>query len=328
MSVWVGGRFASQLISLTQADANEHTSKLYLMDIRLGLVVNVSDQAVACCSLWSPDGARIAFTGANGALFIWDMRRGDTTSLSLPYKAVSVDDWSSDSQALLVTTQRGDGSYQELYRVAVNGDGFQQLIASNDPFKHLNFVQESADDRFSVFVQGSSYITRLWEIYRIDADGKNRQQISDGEGVSYAPQLSPDGRRIVFTRGNVQNSHLFIMNADGSAMGQLTRTQTVERLPIWSPDGSQLLFQTYINPDFPRTLEIMNADGTGRRRLADDSAFDVLPSWSPDGQHIVYEIQRNGGTALYLTDADGTQVRLLLKNNWKYHLNPAWQPGM
>jgi TolB protein len=200
------------------------------------------------------------------------------------------------------------------------------LAATNDPFKRLDFIQWSADDRFIVFVQGLNYITRLWEIYRMDADGKNVQQISDGTGVSYAPQLSPDGGRIVFSKGLAQDGDLFIMQANGNGVRQLTQTQANERLPIWSPDGTHILFQTYIDPTLPRALEIMNADGTGRRRLADDSAFNALPSWSPDGQHIVYEVQRDDGTELYLVDTAGTQTRLLLKNTWKTRLIPSWQP--
>lgn len=152
LSTWIGGRFASQLISLTLADTSEQAGKLHLLDVRLGLIVKVSDQPVSCCTLWSPDGTRIAFTGVNGEVFVWDMRSGMTASLALPDKMVAVDDWSSDGQSLLLTHQRGNSGYQEIYRAVVNGGGFQRLTSSNDPFKQINFVQWAAHDRFIVFV--------------------------------------------------------------------------------------------------------------------------------------------------------------------------------
>jgi WD40 repeat protein len=112
LSVWLGGKLSTQLISLTRADAREQADQLHLMDIRSGLTVKVSDQAVACCTLWSPNGMRIAFAGANGEVFIWNLEGGQTQMLPLPDKAVSIDDWSNDGQSLLVTILRGDVGYQ------------------------------------------------------------------------------------------------------------------------------------------------------------------------------------------------------------------------
>lgn len=49
-------------LNIAFVSARETTSQLYLMDTGRGLDHKLSDQPViACCPVWSPDGARLAF---------------------------------------------------------------------------------------------------------------------------------------------------------------------------------------------------------------------------------------------------------------------------
>lgn len=323
----LGGSLPGELIALTLADQPDSASRLYLMDSRATLVARISDEPVNCCVLWSPDGTRIAFTGIGGRILIWSLRDGEMQTLTLDEMVPALVGWSPDGESLLLTNRRGDVGYAELYRVAISTGQLAQLIATNDPFKRIDFAQWSPDGQFIVFALGTSYITRLWDIYRIDADGGEMQLLSDGEGISYGPQLSPDGEQIAFVVGSIVNNDIYLMNADGSSPRRLTATDSSERMPVWSPDGTQILFQSFIDPSYPRALDVINRDGTGRRRLADDSAFNDVPSWSPDGHKILYDVRGDRAAALYVMDADGGNVRLLLRAASGAPLNAAWQPA-
>jgi dipeptidyl aminopeptidase/acylaminoacyl peptidase len=62
------------------------------------------------------------------------------------------------------------------------------------------------------------------------------------------PQISPDGRRIVFDlhtsdpTANSEEDHLWIINSDGTGARQLTYGSSGEWNPRWSPDGKAIFF--------------------------------------------------------------------------------------
>jgi dipeptidyl aminopeptidase/acylaminoacyl peptidase len=106
------------------------------------------------------------------------------------------------------------------------------------------------------------------------------------------PQISPDGKRIVYVRQfndimtDQRCSNLWIINADGSDHRPLTTGNFKDSSPRWSPDGTQLLF-------------VSNRDGAGQiyRRWLDTGQTAKItnltsaPSgiaWSPDGKWVSF----------------------------------------
>ena len=66
------------------------------------------------------------------------------------------------------------------------------------------------------------------DIFMMDADGKNQKQLTNtADFASFAPQISPDGKHIFFTRFPKANDSLtsmqvLVMDADGTNMKALT----------------------------------------------------------------------------------------------------------
>lgn len=104
------------------------------------------------------------------------------------------------------------------------------------------------------------------------------------------PQLSPDGRQIVFTRRwiNQQDdrweSALWVMDADGSRQRFLAKGSS----PVWSPDGKRL---AYLAAGEPKGTQLwvrwmdMPDGGTQLTRL-EQSPGNVR--WSPDGKTLAF----------------------------------------
>src|SRR5262245_54162321 len=85
---------------------------------------------------------------------------------------------------------------------------------------------------------------------RADKPDKNRFELQDVFQLQFAsdPQISPDGKRIVYVRNFVdimkdrQRSNLWTINSDGSEHQPLTTGNSNDSSPRWSPDGKRVLY--------------------------------------------------------------------------------------
>ncbi|MGZ8469334.1 MAG: prolyl oligopeptidase family serine peptidase [Gemmatirosa sp.] len=102
------------------------------------------------------------------------------------------------------------------------------------------------------------------------------------------PQISPDGTRIVYTRGFVNKltdrweSALWMVSADGRTHHFLAKGANA----VWSPDGTRLAYVAPGEPSGPQLfVRYMNADGaTSQVTRVTEPVADLR--WSPDGRQI------------------------------------------
>ena len=114
-------------------------------------------------------------------------------------------------------------------------------------------------------------------------------QYMDMETVSN-PQISPDGGRIVYTKGWIdekndrRQSALWMMNADGTRKRHLVDGSGA----AWSPDGTRILYTAPGDPGGSQLfVRWMDAEGlaTPVTRLENGPSN---PRWSPDGNWIAF----------------------------------------
>ena len=132
------------------------------------------------------------------------------------------------------------------------------------------------DGKHIVFIsQLGGLVAALWIM---DTDGKHQRRLTDPELEPGAPDVSPDGKHIVFY--NHQNTpkptSIFSMNLDGTGVTRLTSSGHMDTLPVYSPDGSKILYMSdRLSPGSFDTF-VMNADGSHKQRLI-VGAF--APNW-------------------------------------------------
>jgi Tol biopolymer transport system component len=84
------------------------------------------------------------------------------------------------------------------------------------------------------------------EVYVMDSDGKNIQQITNAGKASFAPFFHPDGKRIIFSSNinstNGRNFDLYIINIDGTGLEQVTFNDTFDGFPMFTSNGKKLIF--------------------------------------------------------------------------------------
>ena len=163
------------------------------------------------------------------------------------------------------------------------------------------------------------------EIYVMDANGGNQENLTNHPAYDGLPDWSPDGKKIAFSvEGRVW--HIVVMDADGN---NHVRLEDQAADPSWSPDGGTIAFVSW--RDGRAEIYVIGVDGRGRKRVTHDSALKGGPSFSPDGRRIAYVAAEHRGLGqigpgqIYVVGARGGKPERLthnVENNW----GPAWSP--
>ena len=184
-----------------------------------------------------------------------------------------------------------------------------------------------------------------FEIYVMNADGKNQRRLTNNRADDWSPSWSPDGKRIVFISDRDGHAHpripgrftseIYVMDADGGNPRRLTDNPARDYAPSWSPDGKRITFSSDRDNDRDHNIEIyvMDADGGNQERLTNNLTEDEDPAWSPDGKRIAFSARREGHVVhnldityeIYVMDSDGQNEQRLTENrnnDW----SPAWSP--
>jgi Tol biopolymer transport system component len=117
----------------------------------------------------------------------------------------------------------------------------------------------------------------------MNRDGTERKQLSADSAVKTLPQMSGDGRYIVFDSLHVESNNIWRMDADGGNQKQLTGSAFGDFNPSFTPDGQWVIFWTVTETGAPK-IEKVSLEGGDPVPLTD--YWTVFPRVSPDGKLI------------------------------------------
>ncbi len=102
------------------------------------------------------------------------------------------------------------------------------------------------------------------ELFICDVDGSNLQQITHLGGANWAPFMTPDGKKVLFSSNHHSKRgfpfNIFSINVDGTGLEQITFDKTFDSFPMFSPDGKKLVFSSNRNNGGTRDTNVFVAD--------------------------------------------------------------------
>ena len=231
--------------------------------------------------------------------------------------------WAPNGRSFAFMSDR-DGDY-DIYIMKVNATKARRL--TNNPELRISGPAWSPDGNWIAFTSDVSKNQR-YDIYKIDINGKNLQQLTDDEKYNFSPAWSPDGEQIAFYSRR-DNGGIYVMNADGKRIRRVSHPQDTGSLPSWSPDGKHIAYYVGIAGG---GIYIMDVNGRNSRRVTPLNIWSESPAWSPDGDWIAYDAEidnpwgnPNVDQNIYIVSIDGGKPRQITTHAGKDR-NPAWVP--
>ncbi|HEX2545098.1 MAG TPA: S9 family peptidase [Ramlibacter sp.] len=242
---------------------------------------------------WSPDGRQLAFLSTRtGAVKVYLLARtgGEAAPLGDLPGGVSDLRWTPDSKSLLVTAA-----------VPVDPDWRGERPNGREPKKRK--VQPELAWKLPYKSDGMGYmLKREVHLFRLDVDGGEHTQLTDGPFDVLAFGPSPDGRRIAYTRTRegrfAHRTDLWLCDADGSGARQVTRDFATVMTPVWSPDGTRVAFSATIKEGDAQTNLFLLDVESGRVQRVGDADLQVgdplSVRWEKDSRSILFVRQERG----------------------------------
>ena len=195
---------------------------------------------------WSPDGRYIGFS-----MFVPE----STLQLVSPPRKPKNAKWAEKPRITDRLKHESDGlgymkeGFDQLFYISSEGGTPVQITSEKYNHRSFDWTHNSNGLIFSSnYNEEWEYDFRNSELYSIDIDGKNINQLTNRNGPDYGPIVSPNGKLIAFLGYDdkiqtYQTTNLYIMDIDGGNKKEIKTNLDRSISSIkWSDDGKRIFF--------------------------------------------------------------------------------------
>jgi Tol biopolymer transport system component len=203
-----------------------------------------------------------------------------------------------------------------------------RLLYSTDNEIYTSALRLNVQGEKLVFAQKTDETDESTEIFTIDINDQNLEQITDNSYWNLYPAWSPDSTRIAFLSKRDNDLDIYMMNADGTGQHMFYDSGSHDADVDWAGDiivftsGSKIWG---IKDDGTGLTQITNPTDAGKWGQANLPIGDYDPRLRSDGLKIVFERLEDpesphGGYNIFTVNSDGTQETRLTNTNYSQGL--------
>ncbi|WP_196221404.1 Tol-Pal system beta propeller repeat protein TolB [Sansalvadorimonas verongulae] len=205
---------------------------IYIQELATGRRERISSfRGLNSAPKWSPDGQKLAMVlskSGNPDIYVLDLTTRALTQVTRHYAMDNEPSWMPDGKSIVFTSNRG-GSAQ-LYEVTLATGKVKRLTFEGrfnararvfPDGKSLAYIHKGKGDQ--------SYNVAVQEI------DTGRMRLLSSSPFEDAPDVSPNGRMLIYSAKGEGKGVLGIISADGRVSFRLPSTEGDVREPAWSP---------------------------------------------------------------------------------------------
>lgn len=252
----------------------------------------------------------------------------DETTLTMSGSAVPVVDG-------ILTNQSGGAHFD------LSPSGAVAFVPGAPLEYERDFVWLSKDGKPSAAPRTMQGLTRTWNISSdgtkvlrnfngdvwaedLATGGRVTRLTNSSERGNFTGNWTPDGKRIVFSRGLAEDVDLYVIDADGKNEKQLTTTPHSNKVASSiSPDGKWVLFGAN-DPATLSDLWVMELANPQPRPFSKTAAAELYGQFSPDGKWVTYQSNESGRFEIFVRSFPAGDRVIRVSSD--AGVSPMWSP--
>ncbi len=278
---------ASELVKLLRNDFSFYQKKFFLIEAAPN---NTSFRQTTNYDYWNSKGVRFLGTASVD-------KSGDSMKVTVQFEDIK-----NRKQIYNQTHTASIANLRSAGHDMANGV-YKQIVGKDSIFtSKIVFVSD----------RNSKGRKTVKEVYMMDFDGKNVNQITSHGGLVISPSISADGRHLVYSlisnSTKRRNNDLYLMDMKTREAKTISSRDGVNSGAIFLAGNKSIALTLTISGN--AEIYEMNIESQELRKITNHFSSDVDPSVTVDGTLMTFLSDRAGKAMIYTMDPRGTETNV------------------